>query len=81
VDKELVGWLLSEGYGQWLYVQVEADDKWFPPGALFNTIINYLDCGIECPLSKFAHDIKLNRADDTTEGRDAIQKDVKKLDR
>lgn len=29
-----------------------------PPGALFKIIINDLDCGIECPLSEFAHTTK-----------------------
>jgi len=45
--------------------------------------INNLDSGTECMLSKgtLAHDPKLNGAIDTIEGRDAIQRNLARLEK
>ncbi|GAB0183431.1 mitochondrial enolase superfamily member 1 [Grus japonensis] len=49
--------------------------------ALFNIFVGDMDNGIECTLSKFVNDTKLCGVTDALDGRDAIQRDIYRLEK
>jgi len=48
---------------------------------LFNIFVSKVDRETECTLSKFADDTKQSAAGDMLEGKDAIQRDLDRLER
>ena len=65
---------------------METGNEWHSSGtdartSVFNIFVGDMDSSIECSLSEFADDTKLNGAVDMLEGRDAIQRELDRLER
>jgi len=84
-DKELAGWSHSKSCSQGSMSKWRPVMSGIPHGSvlglvLFNIVVGGMDSGIECTLSKSVNHTKLSGAVNMVEGRNAIQRDLDRLE-
>ncbi|KAK4824023.1 hypothetical protein QYF61_009614 [Mycteria americana] len=72
----------SRSYSKWSYIRLVVNQQWGSLGLNFRasslqSLINDLD---ECTVNKFTDDTKLGRAVDSFKGREALQRDLDRLE-
>ncbi|GAB0202199.1 mitochondrial enolase superfamily member 1 [Grus japonensis] len=81
MSNSVIGVLLDLEEGQVNFYEAKQMDIMVLGLALFNIFVGDMDSGIECTLSQFANNTKLCGVVDTLEGRDAIERDLDRLER
>lgn len=81
LGKNLAGWPGPENGGEWTHIQLADSHQWGSPGSVLRLVLeSCLDEGIKCILKQFAGDTMLGGSVDLSEGMNALQRDLNRMD-